>query len=179
MESETNAHIGFECSFTQRVWTKIEVKLRCLNFWYDSSLLECAKNWVLKADSRYRSLPVIVSWFIWKARNLCYFEDIQPKTFLVSSLVLGLLNSYPMDNRVMNIRMVVNEHIDKSCPWAYFDGSAAEDPQICGAGDILFLTDGHFFTFSAGLGQGTNNYAELLALKLLILLSLQQGVHSM
>ena len=79
----------------------------------------------------------------------------------------------------MNMRLVVNEHIDKSYPWAYFDGSVARVPQICGAGGILFLTDGHFFTFSARLGQGTNNYAELLALKLLILLSLQQGVHSM
>ena len=75
----------------------------------------------------------------------------------------------------MNIRLVVNEHIDNSYPWAYFDCSAARNPQICGAGGILFLTDGHFFTFSAGLGQGTNNYAELLALKLLILFVITTG----
>ena len=104
--------------FYKEVWTEIEAKLRSLNFWYSTSLLECAKNWGLKEDSRYRSLPVIVSWFIWKDRNQCCFEDIQPNSFLVSSLCLGLLNSYPMDNRVMNIRLVFNEHIDNSYPWA-------------------------------------------------------------
>ena len=76
MESETNSHIGFECSFTRRVWSEIEYKLRCNNFWHGISVLDCVKNWVLHAEARYRSLPVIVSWFIWKARNQCCFEDI-------------------------------------------------------------------------------------------------------
>ena len=79
----------------------------------------------------------------------------------------------------MNIRMVVNEHIDKASPWGYFDGSAAGVPQICGAGGIQYLSDEHFFTFSAGLGLGTNKFAKLLALKLLIILALKQGVHTM
>ena len=128
MESETNAHIRFECSFTRRVWSEIEDKLRYLNFWQGICVVDYVKNWVLKADIRYRSLPVIVFWFIWKARNLCCFEDIQPKTHVVTSLCLGLLNSYPLDKRVMNIRLVVNEHINKASPWGYFDGSAAGAP---------------------------------------------------
>ena len=131
----------------------------------------------MNVDIKYRCLPVIVSWFIWKARNQCCFEDIQPETYLVSSLCLGLLNSYPLDNRVMNIRMIVNEHIDKASPWGYFDGSAAGVPQICGAGGILYLSDEHFFTFFAGLGLGTNNFPDLLALKLLIILAIKKGVH--
>ena len=49
-------------------------------------------------------------------------------------------------------------------------------PQICGAGGILYLSDEHFFTFFAVLGMGTNNFAELSALKLLIILALKQGV---
>ena len=89
------------------------------------------------------------------------------------------MNSYPLDNRALNIRMVVNEHIDKASPWGYFDGSAPRVPQICGAGGLLYLFDEHYFTFSAGLGLGTNNYAELLALKLLINLDLKQGVQTL
>ena len=116
MESETNEHIGFECSFTRRVWSAIEYKLRYINFWHGISVLDCVKNWVLNAEVRYRSLPVIVSWFIWKARNQCCSEDIHPKSYVVSSLCLGLLNSYPLDNRALNIRMVVNEQIDKASP---------------------------------------------------------------
>ena len=141
MKSETNSHIGFECSFTRRVWLEIEYKLRCNNFWHGISVLDYVKNWVLHVEVRYRSLPVIVSWFIWKARNQCRFEDIQPKSYVVSSLCLGLLNSYPLDNRALNIRIVVDEHIDKASPWGYFDGSAAGVPRICGAGGLLYLSD--------------------------------------
>ena len=83
MDSETNSHIGFECSFTRRVWSEIKDKLRYLNIWNDILVLDCVQNWVLNVDIRYRSLPVIVSWFIWKARNQCCFEDIQPKTYVV------------------------------------------------------------------------------------------------
>ena len=56
----------------------------------------------------------------------------------------------------------------------FFYGSASGDPQICGAGEILFLKDDHFFTFKAGLGVGTNNLAELYALKLLLILALDK-----
>ena len=122
---------------------------------------------------------MIVFWFIWKAHNQCCFDEIQPKYFLVTSLCLSLLNAYPLDNRITNIRRVVIEQIDKSVPWGFFDGSTAGIPQTCGAGGILYLSNEHFFTFSAGLGLGTNNYAELLALKLLIILALKQGVQSL
>ena len=128
LESETNAHIGFECSFTRRVWFEIEDKLRYNNLWNGISILDCVQNWVLHAEARYRSLPVIVSWFIWKAQNQCCFEDIQPKSYLVTSLCLGLLSAHPLDNRIVNLRMVVNEQIDKSSPWGYFDGLAARIP---------------------------------------------------
>ena len=77
----------------------------------------------------------------------------------VSSFCLGLLSSYPHDNRVMNIRIVVEENIDKSSLWAYFDGSVADEPQIYGVGGLLYISDEHYFTFLAGLGVGTNNLA--------------------
>ena len=36
---------------------------------------------------------------------------------------------------------------------------------------MLFISDEHFFSFKAGLGFGTNNLAELCALKLLFTLA--------
>ena len=83
------------------------------------------------------------------------------------------MSVYPLDNRPLKFRRIVNEQIDKDSPWGYFDGSAARDPQICGAGGILYLSEEHSFAFSAGLGLGTNNFVELLALKLLIILALK------
>ena len=71
----------------------------------------------------------------------------------------------------MNIRSVVVETIDKSYPWGYFDGSAADEPKICGARGMLCFSDDHYFSFKACLGVGTNNSIELCALKLLLTLA--------
>ena len=71
----------------------------------------------------------------------------------------------------MNIRNVVEEVIAKSFSWGYFDGSAPGESKVYGAGGKFLISDDHFFTFKAGLGFGTNNYAELCALKLLLSLA--------
>jgi hypothetical protein len=57
---------------------------------------------------------------------------------------------------------------DFSIPWGYFDGASSSD-QKCRGGGCLYFTHSHYFTLNAGLGIGTNNYSELLALKLLLL----------
>ena len=56
-----------------------------------------------------------------------------------------------------------------------FYGSASGDPKMCGAGGVLFISEDHFFTFKAGLGFGTNNFAEIIGLKLLLTLSLHHN----
>ena len=58
----------------------------------------------------------------------------------------------------------------------FFDGSALGNPKVCGAGGIIFLKVDHYITFKAGLGVGTNNYAELFALKLLLILALDKHI---
>ena len=60
----------------------------------------------------------------------------------------------------------------ESNPCGFFDGTSASDPHLYGAGGILFIKDDHYFTFKASLGIGTNNLAELCALKLLLSLDL-------
>ena len=76
----------------------------------------------------------------------------------------------------MNIRTVAVENIDKTYPWGYFDGSAVGEPKICGAGGMLYISDEHYFSFKASLGIGTNNYAELCALKLLFTLARENHI---
>ena len=63
--------------------------------------------------------------------------------------------------------------IDRSLTWAFFDGAAQNN--MCGGGAVLFFTDSHFFVMSLGLGGGTNNFAELLSLKLLLMFALETG----
>ena len=133
------------------------------------------KNWCFNDKvKQIRSLHAIITWFIWKARNQSSFDDFTPFPTQVSSSSLGLLYSYPLETEVLKIRIITEEIIDKSKPWGFLDGSASGDPHLCGAGGILFIKDDHFFTFKAGLGIGTNNLAELYALKLLLILALDK-----
>jgi ribonuclease HI len=46
-----------------------------------------------------------------------------------------------------------------------------------GGGAVLHLTENHCFHIKMGMGRGTNNYAELLALKLLLLFSREKEIH--
>ena len=55
MESETNYHIGFDCSFTRRVWSEIEDELRYNNLWNGISILDCVQNWVLHAEAEFKN----------------------------------------------------------------------------------------------------------------------------
>ena len=70
-----------------------------------------------------------------------------------------------METVDLKIRIISEEFIDRTKPWGFFDGSAMGIPKVCGARGILFLKDDHFITFKASLGVGSNNYAELFALK--------------
>ena len=89
----------------------------------------------------------------------------------VSSYSLGMMMALPQKSSVASIKTIFVEVIDKTFAWGFFDGSVVGDPKICGAGGMLFLSDVHFFSFKAGLGLGTNNFAELCALKLLLTLA--------
>lgn len=73
-------------------------------------------------------------------------------------------------------RQLIHESIDKSGAWGYFDGASQSTPTMCGAGGIIFLSEVHLINLKAGLGGGSHNYAELLALKLLMKLAAKKGV---
>lgn len=72
--------------------------------------------------------------------------------------------------------MVIPELIDRSRPWAYFDG--AENPQGCGGGAILYINDHHHYQIRMGLGPGSNNFAELQSLRLLLLFAREKHCNS-
>ena len=180
MDSESNFHLGVECSFSRSVWLELEFKLNIKNLWSCNSVNSCLKNWCLNVEVKHiRSLPVIVLWFLWKVRNQSFFEYYTLSPFQVSSLCLGLLSNFPQDKIVVRIRSIIEEFINKSFPWGYFDGSSASDPKICGAGGMLCISDDHYFSFKAGLGLDTNNFAEIFGLKLLLTLSLEHNYNNL
>ena len=83
-------------SFSRSVWFELEAKLKLNNLWNGNSVISYLKTWCLKGEVKHiRSLPVIVLWFIWKARNQSCFDDFTLSPVQVSSLCLGLLSSFP------------------------------------------------------------------------------------
>lgn len=60
-------------------------------------------------------------------------------------------------------RSIQTKFIRESVLWAYFDGAADLNGRRR-AGLVIHITHEKYFRASIGLGQGTNNFAELKAL---------------
>jgi ribonuclease HI len=69
--------------------------------------------------------------------------------------------------------------VNHSQPWDYFDGASKNDVQNCGGGVVLYLTNTHYFNLTMGLGSGTNNYVELMALKVLLTIFRERGIDTL
>lgn len=68
---------------------------------------------------------------------------------------------------------ITPEVIDRSYPWAYFDGSTQENG--CGGGAILYISDKHYYKLKMGLGRGTNKFVELNNLGHQLIFSLEKN----
>jgi ribonuclease HI len=66
--------------------------------------------------------------------------------------------------------------VDTDGSWMYFDEATQGNPQICGSIGVLFINQSRCPKFRVGLGQGKNNYVELLALKLFLMLVCERRV---
>ena len=55
----------------------LEDRLRLKNLWYGGSVSDYLKTWCLNMKVNHiKTLPIIVLWNIWKAKNLVCLEDI-------------------------------------------------------------------------------------------------------
>jgi len=50
---------------------------------------------------------------------------------------------------------------------------------ICGGWEILFFANHHSIKFKPRLREGSNNYAKLMALKLVLLLANEKGINNL
>lgn len=87
---------------------------------------------------------------------------------MIVANAIGILAHFPQYKEAPRIRQVQEEVINKEIPWGYFDGAAQGNPTLCGGGAALYFSDQNYITYKEGLGEGTNNFAELRALRLLI-----------
>ena len=102
-----------------------------------------------------KSLPLLVIWGIWLARNGAIFKDKAIVPEITSAQSVGIYKALPEHVRAANQRRNLDYELDKTYPWGFFDGEAQND--ICGGGAYLYLSDSHYFALTIGLGAGSNN----------------------
>jgi len=165
------------CSFITDVWKEVSTLTGFHCKWEGPSVGDAWLSWWRSSNLTQRKLPLLVLWGVWLARNQAIFKDVFCSPVITGSLTVGLYNSFPERIRAGRIRRNATLDIDRSLPWAFFDGAAQNN--LCGGGAVLFLSDSHFFAMSMGLGGGTNNFAELMSLKLLLMFAMEKGCSSL
>eukprot|EP00253_Pinus_taeda_P029159 PITA_29159 len=130
------------------------------------------ETWNLNHTGKSCNIPLLVCWAIWIARNKAIFDHRAPHWPSILLNTLADYNIIPEEDTSAPVRILRQLNIDKSKPWAFFDGSAQEAG--CGGGAILHLNDTHCFKLQINLGRGTNNYAELCTAKHIIHFSIQK-----
>ena len=97
----------------------------------------------------------------------------------MASNILAIASHFSSAQKPPQIRDIRHKTIDKSIPWGYFDGATQGDPTYCDAGAVLYLIEDHFYLLNSGLGFGTNNKVELLALYMLLIYAHEKGLQSL
>jgi hypothetical protein len=87
----------------------------------------------------------------------------------------GKTNNNKIEETHTRTQRFIDEQIDKSIAWAYFDGTCQGDPPLCGVGRVIHFNDHHVITYKVRLGRGTNNMTGLMASKLLLNLATKKG----
>jgi ribonuclease HI len=115
----------------------------------------------------------LIIWGVWLARNTLIFKEVSVAPEITTLKSIAIYSTYSPTVGRVKTRIIQEEEIDKTKPWGFFDGASQNNR--CGGGGILYFSESHYFTLTSGLGTGTNNYAELMSLKLLIAFALEKN----
>jgi hypothetical protein len=172
IDIETTQHLFIDSLYIKKVWIEVSILLKKRFLWINHTLEQAWRNWwENRGFKRYRLLPLLIIWGVWLAKNEVIFNEVilaPEKTTLNRLAILSLY--LPTKGRVKTI-IIREVTIKKRSPWGFFDG--ASQNYICGGGGILYFSNTHYYTFTSGLGGRTNNYAELMSLKLLMAFALE------
>eukprot|EP00253_Pinus_taeda_P004952 PITA_04952 len=174
-ESESTDHLFLLCSIGKTLWTNIKNSLSFNGKWHEQNISEAWEDW----NSRHKgtlllNLPAIVFWQLWKARNQIIFQKNHVFWHLVEARIVAAFKDLPELPSAPPRRPRPPPIIDRSLPWAYFDGTANQ--QGCGGGIIIHKTEHHYYKIKAGLGRGSNNFAELITLRHLLHFALGHNI---
>ena len=172
-EESTN-HLFLSCNFSNQVWEHSQSLTSSRSNWECPTLEDAWKDWSSSPQTnQIRTLLLLHMWGIWLARNKAIFLEEAISLEEVARQGLDILSYFPRTKNNPNPRIIIPEQMDKNTPWDFFDG-ASQDLK-CGGGATLFLNPTYHFQIPMGLGSRSNNYAELMALKLLLCFQLKEN----
>eukprot|EP00253_Pinus_taeda_P004333 PITA_04333 len=159
------------------IWGELTGLLNLKVQWGSAPLEEAWRNWWNNhPDGNLRNLPPIFFWGLWLARNKSLFQDQVISTTSVATNCAAIYSSIPPPESKKAQNRDTPITIKEGSPWAFFDGASQQNR--AGAGICIHLNHEHSLRASVGLGQGSNNYAELSALRLLLCWSLKRNISS-
>lgn len=177
-ESESTEHLFLLCTALQSLWRSLSTAIHFVGTWAGNDLYSAWANWPGKhKGSKLQSLPLLVCWHIWQARNRFIFDNNIVCWPRIEAGIISAYNELPEPNPHRERCTHPPPCIDKTTPWAFFDGAANQ--QGCGGGFILYINEHHFYKVKMGLVAGTNNFAELITLRHLLHFSLGHQCHNL
>ena len=124
-ELETTHHLFYTCSFSSAVWREVSTLVGFNCHWEGDSIGAAWESWWRRTPQKHlKSLPLLVIWGIWLARNKAIFKDIPSLPAIVGSLAVGFYKSLPVHLRAARERRHLEVALDRSKPWDFFDGAA-------------------------------------------------------
>lgn len=175
-EEETSLHLFLKCPFSTQAWRIVSTMLASSYSWQGTSIEEAWKFWVQNpSNKRIKALPRIITRGIWIARNSAIFKSKDSIPNIVVAKSLAILAHFPQEKVSRPPRNVMEEQVNQNRPWDFFDGASKDLGVRCGGGGVLHLLSTYFLKIKWGLGQGSNNCVELMALKLLLSFSGEKG----
>eukprot|EP00253_Pinus_taeda_P003007 PITA_03007 len=171
-EEESTVQLFLKCNVTLQFWNSLIGHLPNLRNWQGDTIFEAWESWYQHHTGKSRNIPLLICWAIWIARNKAIFDHHAPHWPSILLNTIADYNIIPEEDSSAPVRILKQLNIDKSKPWAFFDGPAQEAG--CGGGAVLHLSDSHCFKLQINLGRGTNNFAELCLAKHIIQFAIQK-----
>eukprot|EP00253_Pinus_taeda_P027771 PITA_27771 len=166
-DSETISHLFLNCPFTKKVWLEVQGLVRKHFRWEGASIMAAWELWWNQnLGGNLRNLPPIISWGVWIARNKSIFQESSLSAEFIAIQSSTIYLSIPESEESSKNSQNREEQIRPNIPWAYFDGASQNNS--AGVGLVIHLNEAHSLSASVGIGPGSNNFAELSALKLLL-----------
>jgi hypothetical protein len=170
-DEDSISHLFIYYPFTLKLWKNLHIAYNLATNWGGNSLNNCFEDWV-KVEKLYKTLPIIVCWYLWLERNKCIFDSCLPSAMRVCIQIRGMMkpSSCQLQTRTHNrIKKTPDIILDNIC---WFDGATQLNGTLCVEGGVIKTIGKTSYRWTLNCGQGSNTRAKLLGVWASLTLSL-------